>query len=368
MIILAENISGMRPQKGATTITLPVTFDYNGGRKDSGKYRTIWAVIVGIVGALLGFGTIFSREGNFILNIFLGLGILFLVSLIIRFVILREGKVRRNYLTLEKEDYKVADKNIWGIYDISPVYPYYCRFRNGKSGLFVRLNKDVILGKYSDSEYEHYEAIGDALNIAGASKVRVCHVDYMDNVGTDERIEESFIHLSEVDNPDVKDILTDIFSYLQNQMMMRVTTFDVYAFIWSGSDIGAWNTIQRILSCFMEANYRSYHILNSADLRELSRILFNLNDFSVLSAMSTAFDVDEEYSGVVPIKKIFADGTEEIYNKTMEERRLDREQAMKEQELKKQELKNRKNRNKSSGRGKSKGEDEMDKEFDLFEK
>ena len=355
---MAENISGMRPKMGDSSMTLPVTFDYSGGRRDSRRSKTLWAVVVGIIGVIVGVGILFNREGNIALNFILGVIFLYLMALVIRFGFLREGKIRKEYITLIDDDYKCSSNSIWGIYDISSQYPYYCRFRNGKSGLFIRLNKDVILGKYSESEYEHYEAIGDALNLAGASRVQICHIDYMDNVGTDERLEESFINLSEVRNPDIKDILTDMFSYLQNQMMLRVTTFDVYLFLWNGSDISAWNTIQRILSCFLEANYRSYHILDSSDLRELTKTLYNLHDFSVVNAASHAFAVGD-YSGVVPIKKIMSDGSEEVYNKTMEQKREERARALKEEELKKQELKNRRERKK----GKSKKDDE---EFDLF--
>lgn len=360
---MAENISGMRPKMGDSSIMLPVTFDYSGGRRDSKKSKTLWAVIVGIIGLIVGIGIIFNKDGNPAVNIILGIIVLYLVAILIRFGFLKEGKIRKEYITLMDDDYQCKTNNIWGIYDISSQYPYYCRFRNGKSGLFIRLNKDVILGKYSESEYEHYEAIGDALNLAGASRVQICHIDYMDNVGTDERLEESFINLSEVKNPDIKDVLTDMFSYLQNQMMLRVTTFDVYLFLWNGSDIGAWNTIQRILSCFLEANYRSYHILDRSDLRELPKTLFNLHDFSVVDATSHAF-ATSDYSGVVPIKKILPDGEEEIYNKTIEQKKEERERMLKEQELKKQEIKKRKEQKKSSSKKKNKKKDE---EFDLFE-
>lgn len=355
---MSENISGMRPKLGASSMTLPVTFDYSGGRRDSRRSKLLWTVIVGIIGLIVGVGIIFNKEGNIAINILLGGIFLYIVVLVIRFVFLQEGKIRRKYITLQDDDFVCTSDKIWGIYDISSQYPYYCRFRNGKSGLFIRLNKDVILGKYSESEYEHYEAIGDALNLAGAGKVKVCHIDYMDNVGTDERLEDSFISLSDVRNSDVKDVLTDIFSYLQNQMMLRVTTFDIYLFLWNGSDIGAWNTIQRILSCFLEANYRSYHILNQMDLRELAKTLYNLHDFSVVDAMSHSFAVGE-YSGVVPIRKILPNGKEEIYNKTMEQKREERERLLKEQELKKQELKNRKEKKKAK-------KDKKEEEFDLF--
>lgn len=354
-----DNTGGMRPAMGQTTMVLPVTFDYTGGRRDQNKSRIVWAVIVGVIGVLIGLGIFFSKDGSMLTNMIFGSLVIFIFSLVVRFAILREGKIRKDQISLVDSDYKQDVKSLWGIYSIDDQYPYYCRFRNGKSGIFVRLNKDVILGKYSESEFEHHEAIGDAYNLAGSSRVQMCHVDYMDNVGTDGRLEDSFIRLSDVRNPDLKDVLTDIFAYQQEQMMERVTTFDVYAFLWTGSDINAWSTIQRILGCFMEANYRSYHILNSSDLRELPKTLFNFHDFSVLEAMSSAFSTTS-YTGIVPIKVINSDGSEEILGKTVEEKEEERKLQMREQELKKQEIKRRK-----ASRGKRKKIE--DEEINLFD-
>lgn len=353
-----SNVSGMRPDKGDTTLTLPVTFDYSGGRKDSNKSRLVWSIILGVIGVIVSIGIATSKDGMFIVNIFLSILWLCLVSFIIRFPIMKEGKIRKQYIKMHDDNYKYDIKNIWGIYSIDDMYPNYCRFRNGQSGLFVRLNKDVILGKYSDSEYEHYEAIADALNLAGSGQVRVCHIDYMDNVGSDERLEECFVKLGDVRNPDLKELLTDTYGYLQQQMMNRVTTFDVYLFMWTGSDISAWNMIQRILACFLEANYRSYHILNQYDLRELMKIVNNLHDFSVVNAMSNAFIVSD-YNGVVPINKVDSAGNYKFYNKTIEEKKEEQKQQIKEQEIRKREL-NRKKQNKS------KKKDNKEEEIDLF--
>lgn len=353
------NSNSMKPEIGDTMLSLPVTFDYSGGRKESSKTKIAWTVALGVIGFIVGIGIITSKKGNIISNIILDVFWFTMISFIIRFLMLKEGKVRENYIKTIDSDYKYDTRRIWGIFDIENEYPYYCRFRNGMSGLFVRLNKDVILGKYSESENEHYEAISDALNLAGAGKVRICHIDYMDNVGTDERLEESFISLGNVENEDLKELLTDAYSFLQRQMTQRVTTFDVYLFMWSGSDINAWSYIQRILSCFLEANYRSYHILNSSELRDFKKTLGNLHDFSVIDAMSNAFNVSE-YNCIIPISKICSNGSEIKYNKTMKEKKEEQAQKIKEQEIRKQELKNSKKYKKGRKTKNSKNDDEID--------
>ena len=311
--------TGMRPRLGQTSMVLPITFDYSGGRKDKNKSAKVWAAVLMVVGFFISIGVMLNKNGFFLINILIGLAIMYVFLFIARFFLLKEGKLRSSEITIADSDFQRQESVFWGIYSMDDQYPNICRFRNGKSGVFVSLNKDVVLGKYSESEFDHYEAIADAYNICASSNIQMCHIDYMDNVGTDERLEESFMSLENVSNPDLKDMLTDIFTFQQEQMMERVTTFDAYLFLWSGVDSVAWATVQRILSCFMQANYRSWHVLNMDDLRDFTKTLLNLKEFSVMNAMSGSFSVDCSV-GVVPIKVIHADGSEEVLGKTAAEK------------------------------------------------
>ena len=347
-----QNPGGMRPCMGDDYITLPITFDYHGGRKDNQRSKRTWAGIVSVVGIIVIIGILSSKESSFIANLFLA-SVLFLALFFgVRYIFLDERRVRSNYKVIIDRDLQLDDSVIWGIYSVEDSYPYICRFRNGKSGLFIALNKDVILGKYNESEFEHYEAIGDAYNLAGASRVQIIHIDYMDNVGTDERLEESFSSLGEVSNPDLKNLLTEVFSFQQEQMMQNVTTFDVYAFLWTGSDISAWNTIQRILACFMDANYRSYHVLNALDLRELTKVVMNLEEFSVVKASSGAFETSVS-SNITPILLVDSDGNETKLGKTREELQAEAKQKAAEQEALEKERKRRKHFGRDKRREKS---------------
>ena len=51
-----EDTSGMRPKLGDSYMTLPITFDYSGGRKDTFKSKKLWAVILAIVGVIVAIG------------------------------------------------------------------------------------------------------------------------------------------------------------------------------------------------------------------------------------------------------------------------------------------------------------------------
>ena len=353
--------TGMRPELGDTSITLPITFDYSGGRKDSDKSAKIWSIILSVIGIIILLGTIFGNAGiveKIVVSIVIFVGF----SSFIRFVLLKENSKKENYKSYISKDYKLDYKDIWGIYKVENVYPYICRFRNGKSGLYIRLNKDVILGKYVEAEYEHYEAIADAYNLAGAGKVQMVHVDYMDNVGTDERLTNSFNSLEDVSNPDLKDLLTDIYSFQQSNIYNRVNTSDVYVFLWTGNDVTAWNTINRILNCFLDANYRSYKVLNEKDLRELVKLVFNLSDFSISEASSSTFEVEGATSSIIPISVTDVDGVVAKINKTFEEKEADRKAKEMEEIAKSKELNRRKRKKKS----KSNSSDDNDILDDIF--
>ena len=96
----ASNVSGMRPGKGDTTLTLPVTFDYSGGRKDSNKSRLVWSIILGVIGVIIAIGIVTSDDGYLIVNIAFSALWLCLVSFIIRFPMMKEGRVRREYIEM----------------------------------------------------------------------------------------------------------------------------------------------------------------------------------------------------------------------------------------------------------------------------
>lgn len=305
-----ENV--MKPYKGMETVSIPVTFGYKGGRNESFRKRVLWSVVVGLISLIIAVGFLIRNNSPLLTRIVLSVGVMIIGMLIIRFVLLHESALRKQYKELDDIDYKKDFRDMWGIYSIDSAYPYFVRFRNGNTGVFVRLNKDVILGKYEESEYEHYEAISDAYNIAGASYIGMCHLDYMDNVGSDERLQKCFDDLVNVKNPDLKDVLMGMYGYLQEQMDEKVTTFDVYVFTFRGNEHNAWNTIQRVLSCFLDANYVNYHVLGPFEVKNLFKSLFNVHEFSANEAMSDALSLNGGSVGIKPLKIIHADGTEEI--------------------------------------------------------
>ena len=361
-----EDNSGMKPEMGDTSIILPITFDYSGGRRDTSKSKKMWSIILSVIAMIVVIGTLFGNNPWYI-RIPLGVGEFLVFTLFLRFVMFKEHKKKESYKEIVATDGIMQYSSMWGIYSIEDEYPYICHFRNGKNGVYIRLNKDVILGKYEESEYNHYEAVADAYNLAGSGHIQMMHIDYMASVGTDERLEESFKSLADVSNPDLRNLLTDIFSYEQVSMKHRVTTFDVYAFLWTGNDTTAWNQISRILNCFLEANYRSYGVLNAREIRELVKEVFNLYDFSIVEASAQAFENVGESLGaksIIPISPTQPDGEVVKLNLTTEEKIAERKAKEAERIANEKELARRKAESKKK---KKKGADSDDAQDEVFD-
>ena len=283
--------SRIRPKENDTSIGIPVTFNYSSGRREGDRSKRWVALIVAVIGVFVIFALYFNTEVEPAgINILYGSIALILVSVIVRIILLKENKYRKEYTELLDNDYEGNSNLFWGIFDIGEEYPYICHFANGRVGIFVRLEKDVIIGKESNEEYKHYEAISDAYNLVGNSAVDMVHIDYMDNVGRDERMGLAFTELDKCENPDIKDVMRDLYNHLQMQMDEMVSTYDIYLFLMRGSNISSFEyNVRSILQRFLDANYNSYTILSSEGIIEVCKSLYNLYDFSAMSASRAVF-------------------------------------------------------------------------------
>lgn len=336
----------MEPKDNEDTISIPVTFDYNGGRADSKRSKILLAIILTVVSIIFIVGITKSPEKTFINKIILDLIIIAAVTTFLRFATFNERLYSNIYEKLKKNNFSLKTTAFWGIYEVDLNYPYICHFKDGKIGIFVKLEKDVIIGKPRDILYRHCDAIAEAYNSSWSSNLNICHIDCMDNVGNDPRLQNLYENLANCSNTDLKEIMLDIYSNLQEVMSENYASFDTYVFTTRGSEEQFWGNIQDILGKFMEGNYISYKILNMDDLRSLCKTLLNFNDFSALEACNNIF-TGQNFRGIVPISVEHLDGTIDKVGKTQEEIRLENEAKLKE-ELEQRELKKKKGKNKSN--------------------
>lgn len=99
-------------------------------------------------------------------------------------------------------------------------------------------------------------------------------------------------------------------------------------------------------------------------MRELTKVVFNLNDFSVVDASSNVFETNES-SSIVPISVEDVNGEVTILNKTSEEKKAEREAKRKESEARQREIDRRKKEKRSKTK-KEENKEESDIYKDMF--
>jgi hypothetical protein len=361
----------MTPQPGDTSINLPITFDYKGGRGENKKGKIILSIADVLLTVVLTVGCALNENLEIWMRFLLPCIIFYIGLFILRFFVFRELWFSDVYETLKATDYDLKLDQIWQIFDIDFEYPYICYFKNGYKGIFVRMEKDAITGKVGDAQFEHYSAIGDAYNVAHSLNMNIVHIDYMDNVGNDTRMQKLYDDLVFVENPDMQEMLIDIYSNLQDEMSQNYASFDIYLFLTRDKLNNFVYNMQTVCNYMLGGNFITYKVLDRFEISRVCVALFNLHDFSIVEACENVLS-GVEHHGVIPIKVKHGDGTEEIFNKTTAEKKViaaenarKQKERLAEQERQKAEAKQRKKNAKLGIKPKEKKKDMT--ELDLFD-
>lgn len=356
----------MTPQPEDTTITLPITFDYRGGRGQNVKAKIITTAVILVISVILLLGVARNEELAIYMKVIIDAVIAYVALFLLRFIIFKELYYSDIYETLKEKDYTLDTTDIWQIFDIDFDYPYICYFKNGKKGIFVKMEKDAITGKSSEARYDHYEAISNAYNIAHSLNMDIVHIDYMDNVGNDPRLQKMYDDLNNVSNPDMQDMLIDIYTNLQEEMSGNYASFDIYLFLTRDKAQNFIYNVQAVTSAMLGGNFITYKILNRQEISGVCTALFNLHDFSIVDACENVLS-KTSHRGIVPIKLTHADGTVEVFNKTVAEKRaIAKEEARRKAEAEK-EAERQKKIKKQKKKGTYVETKIVDEEIDLFD-
>lgn len=361
----------MTPQPGDTSINLPITFDYKGGRGENKKGKIILSIADVLLTVIFTVGCASNDDLEIWMRFLLPCVVLYIGLFILRFFVFRELWFSDVYETLKATDYDLKLDQIWQIFDIDFEYPYICYFKNGYKGIFVRMEKDAITGKVGDAQFDHYSAIGDAYNVAHSLNMNIVHIDYMDNVGNDTRMQKLYDDLVFVENPDMQEMLIDIYSNLQDEMSQNYASFDIYLFLTRDKLNNFVYNMQTVCNYMLGGNFITYKVLDRFEISRVCVALFNLHDFSIVEACENVLS-GVEHHGVIPIKVKHGDGTEEIFNKTTAEKKViaaenarKQKERLAEQERQKAEAKQRKKNAKLGIKPKEKKKDMT--ELDLFD-
>lgn len=356
----------MRPEKEDNTIRLPVTFDYHGGRADNRKSSIIVGLVLFVITVILTVLFLRNENSGLVTKLIEVILVWVCFSLFLRFRLLKESVYSDAYETLKEVDNIPDTDSFWKIYEIDDEYPYVCHFKNGLAGIFIRLEKDVVVGKPDDVAFTNYEAISEAYNAAGSLSINMVHIDYMDNVGNDARLRGLYDSLEDCESQDMKELMLSIYANLQDNMSQYYASYDVYLFTTKLKKEQLWYNVNSIIEHFLSGNYLSYSALDIDGIRNTCMALMNLTEFSAIEACENAIK-QTTHKGIVPIRLETLDGVK-VLGKTQEQ--IKQEQI----EAERAKLERKRNRKKvslnKSEEGKSTGNknaDSSEVDLDIFD-
>jgi hypothetical protein len=329
------NIKGgfsLKPEVDDFTIRIPTAFDQSSGRIDRKTGKIITVIVLTLLVIVTIIGTFNSDDKSMLAKIFTLLGVVLAVTFWLRFITFTELTYSDAFESLKEKDYTPSLRSYWRIFKVDDMFPYICHYKDGSKGVFVAFVKDVVVGKPNTVMFDHYDAIGRAYQAVGSSPISIRHIDYMNSLGDDSRLDGLFATLNNCDNPDVKELLFQIYDNLGFQMSQDYASFDVYLLKGNLSDVNLWYNIKKILDVMISSNYLSYKVLDAKSIESLTKIVFNLKSFNIQEACESVFASDN-YSGLVPIRIIKADGTIVKLNDTIAEK-AEKARLLKEAEAK----------------------------------
>lgn len=302
--------SVMRPTPSTTNLYLPVTMEPHPGRNSDLKWRVILAAVVTLVTLVICFG-ILTGDSSFIRKIVTVALIVTVVLFILRFVLFQEYRYRGTYSRIYRDKNIFPGNSLWGILSVDKVYPHFVHYRNG-TGLIVELENDVVVGKPEEDEYNSYEALSDAYQAAWETGLDIEHIDLMDFIGKDDRIELAKSNLARsCRNPELRSFMSSIYANLEEGMRQNVTTKDVYVFKDTNRETSQESMLQNVknvLDIMCQGNYSGYRFLDQSEIGDLVSSLFNLKSFNPEQALIRNYD-KSEVKGIKLLAIGYSDGT-----------------------------------------------------------
>lgn len=304
----------LQPQRGDDRVAIPVTFDVKYSVlnfKMSKLYISLAALALTLILWIIVMFIAASNQYRVIASVIAFI----IVPTICRMAVIGEYKYRKNYKILVSNDFQYDYSLFWSIYDTSTGSPTIFHHTSGMSSVFVAFDKDVIVGKGGSSDYEHFQALSDAYQLLAKKGIGCTHIDYMDNVGKDTRLQSLFESAEHCKSVDLRNCLLDMLDYMQWYMMGTYADYDVYCFSSKLRPDLFIDELVPILSAFENGNYIRYRILTRPEVRDLVASVFSVPDFSVTRTCDNLF-TNKGTSSYIKVIWTELDGKREIVNKT----------------------------------------------------
>lgn len=348
------------PEKGDTSVAIPMTFDSKVKRDNLTIFKLILGFLITFAGFVAMILIFIFADANYkpLIPLLVGFGSFYFA----RIFFLHELYYKKKQKDLVQHNYTYNTRAFWGIYSINEYYPFICKRIDNTLIIFVAFDKDVIIGKDNNADYDHYQAIANAYSIMISKGISCVHIDYADTVGKDDRMDSLFENLTETENKDIKNETVRLYDYVQSYMYRSYADYDVYAFFYGGREEAFWDDLQPVLDAFNEANYVRNRILSREEIGDLCISIMNLNDFSTARATEQAFLTNVRGGNNIKVIWTEKDGERKQVNRRREE--IEAERRVKAAENVMKENKRRRAKKKKKNK---KNEINMEQNLDIFD-
>lgn len=305
---------------------LPITLDVNTGREDKLKWRLFF--LGGLVVIYIFLIVYFFSKRN-ILRALTSLLLWLVVFVMVgRFIIMKEVSVRRNYDKLIREDYKLDSSVIWDIYGYSELNPQIFQLTNGRKRVLITVKKDTMIERTDADNFDFGEIKAEAYRVAHANGLTLYNIDYMDSVGRDERLDNWYNESMNTSSEDFREFYSEIFTYTKDLISGELTASELFALDGNLDDALFLRAVNEFISKLMDGTYYvGYKVLrgdlDSEEIGDIAKSMFNLMDFSVSSAMSRVYNAKSV--SIIPLSVRDSQGIT-VINKSRAEKKLEKEQ------------------------------------------
>lgn len=278
----------MIPKRNSNMVEIPLTFDGSGRSRATRSSMLLFSFLILVGWLVVTVVAVFATE-TWMPKLIVPLIAGYVGFMLLRFAVVRESMYFKRREQLAAKDYMFEHDVFWNIHDISEQYPYIVSFANGAIGVYVALDKDVIVGRGEDAKYFHHEAIAEAERQMVSRKIECMHIDYMDTVGKDKRMEGLFEMAAGINSPLMKQVVTRMYDNLEINMNIAYASYDVYCFVYKGRPETFWAELQVVLDYFKKANYIRWRVLDKTAIGYLVDPVLNIEGFSVNNACDTLY-------------------------------------------------------------------------------
>lgn len=268
--------------------------------------------ILSIVGMAVGWIVIIAwlnslPNATFVFRLITILALLFISSLIIRFIVFEESYFYKMYKkTLTYSD--PTSDVFWNISSIKDTQNgSILLFSDLKIGVFVKLKRGSIIGKNKDFMEQHYDAVSDFLSEIVGRGYMFVHLNMMERADNDDRLDKLALQIAKTSNPNMKRLLELQTGHLRNTTRNTLYESDYYL-IYTDRAERFDNIIRDVEDCLefaLNGSYNGYFELDKREVIDVHKELMGVSYFDYNSATVNTFrEFQIDDTPAITIKRI----------------------------------------------------------------